>query len=348
MRVLAIITARKGSKGLSCKNFRTIAGKSITEISIDCAIEAKKKGYIDDIYVSTDSQYLLDIANVKLGKNIKIRKKELCGDNVKSIDVVNDVLSEIKEDFTDIIILQPTSPLRTADDIGRAIEIYKSSNPTSLVSVVRLENINPNGLYYIDDNIAQPLLDTHASGVPRQSNRTLYLRNGAIFISNINMIKNENTLISSTPACYIMPKERSVNIDTLTDFEEAVNFYPNKGDKIAYHIDSDSSKIYQNTENNHYINLNLYLQLYMYLAEKFECTVYENIELINDEIHKFYYFDGRTIFFMGDDITDKVRDYTTCDEIFYCVCDYIKNDIVKLCSAVNNLIVVPNNKWILK
>ena len=345
MKILAIITARKGSKELPCKNLRKIRGKSITEISLDCAIEVKNKGYIDDIYVSTDSRYLLNMSNEKLNKNMSLRSKSLSSDMVKSIDVVNDVLSIVNEEFTDVIILQPTSPLRTSEDIINAIKLYKSSHALSLISISKLNDINPNGLYFESKGLAIPLLKTHSLGTPRQKNDLLYLRNGAIFISNIDLIKNENTIISSNPACYIMPKERSINIDTLYDLHNALYNNSYLTTSTIYKVGSDVIKE-DNVNRFQYINIVLYFQLFVYYAKKNNLNIKLNLNKINKEIHSCYYFNGENVFFMGNEITNKIKNedvkYDLICDIYKC----IKLDIDELCYGNQNIIVVPNEKWI--
>ena len=225
MGILAIITARKGSKGLACKNFRKIGGVSLTDCAVHKAVELKKRGLIDEIYVSSDSLFLCEQASVITGERYELRCAELSADSVKSIDVVENVLDLFRQkgrSFSDVLIMQPTSPLCSVEDYSEAIGLYQNGKTESLISVCHMDGVNPNGLYFVDKNhVATPLLNTHGSGTRRQDLPELYLRNGAIFMVNVSYMTTHKRLISDMPLCYVMPAERSINIDSYDDLDRA-------------------------------------------------------------------------------------------------------------------------------
>lgn len=311
MKILAIITARKGSKGIPCKNFRRIAGLSLTDYAINSAREAMKRGYLDGVYVSSDSDYICKRSGELLEDTFPLRDEDISSDETKSIDVVKNVLSLLREkgkEYTDVMILQPTSPLRTADDICMAIEKYRNcASSNSLISISPMDYVNPNGLYFADESFATPLLRSHNSGTRRQDLPTLYLRNGAIFITNIEYLNQYNTLISETPACYKMSKERATNIDTYEDLEQASNYLTTGEPEVL----SLTGGLELFTELKKLAKKNIGLQI-VYVPLFYKAVSYckgqsfeKNIGVIEYWENNLY-LDGENVFDKGECVTDRV------------------------------------------
>ena len=238
MRILAIITARENSKRCKKKNLRKMGERSITKIAVDKARELKRRGVVTDYVLSTDSIDLLSECFYPDMLSVKPRKVYLSGDNVKSVDVITDLLemsSEKGDKYDAVLILQPTSPLASVDHIEEAVNIFISLDTDSLISACKLENISINGLYMEVCGDFNPVSPGHNSGTRKQELPVLYLRNGAIYITKTEYIEKTNLLISEKPQVYVMPKDESADIDSEEDFNAARDLYfekygINKGD----------------------------------------------------------------------------------------------------------------------
>ena len=224
IKVLGIIPARKGSKGVINKNFRLVKkNKRLIDYTL---IAAKKSKHINKIALTTDDERI-----IKHSKKYKIdyilkRNKKLSTDHTKSSSVVINTLNRIKDFKADLIILlQPTSPLRNSFHIDEAIRIfcknYKKYN--SLVSVSLLEEPHPFKLKKIQKGFLIPFLRESNSEVPRQSLKKVYKLNGGIYlIKNENFNKKKTFFDKTMP--YVMDSKFSLNIDTYDDFEKLKNF----------------------------------------------------------------------------------------------------------------------------
>lgn len=221
---IGLIPARGGSKGIPNKNIYMVYGKPLIAYSIEAGLEAQKRGVIDSVVVSTDDEKIAEIAK-KYGAEVPfLRPAELASDTSKSVDCMIHAIQYYQGlgiEYEDIVLLQPTSPLRTGDDIIRAIAIYEGEKVDSLVSCYKEESINEYNVYYIDKNIGIPLKKEHNIGKRRQDIMPLYVRNGAIFITDTQYMLASKLVIGEKPAIYVMPKERSINIDSLFDMQQA-------------------------------------------------------------------------------------------------------------------------------
>ena len=164
-KILAIIPARGGSKGLPGKNIKKLAGKPLIAWTID---QAKKSKYIDKLIVSTDSKEIAEISK-KYGAEIPfLRSKKLAQDNSSIYDVIFDAINWFKKnniDFDLIILLEPTSPLRENNDIDNAVELFINNwdKANSLVSVSEIHLENPFITLKIKGKFIKPLLKTNFS-----------------------------------------------------------------------------------------------------------------------------------------------------------------------------------------
>ena len=155
-KVLALIPARGGSKGIKNKNIADLCGKPLISYTIE---SAKNSKYIDDIVVTTDSRQIAEVSE-KYGAEIPfIRPIELAGDTSKTIDAVIhaiDKLNELKRIYDVLVLLQPTQPLRTYEDIDNSIECFFRNDEKSLVSVSLVED-HPLLIRNISNNILKPI-----------------------------------------------------------------------------------------------------------------------------------------------------------------------------------------------
>lgn len=221
-KILALIPARGGSKGIKNKNIVSVSGKPLIAYTIDAAKASK---YIDYVYVSTDSEKIADVA-IKYGALIPFMRDEtLAQDTSKTIDAVMFSVNKFKEmgyDFDYLVLLQPTSPLRTGEDIDAAIEKLLASTYTSLVSVSKVDD-NPVLIRSIDDNNCLVPILKQSSTVRRQDFKDYYRVNGAIYINKISEL-TLNTSLNDNLYAYIMPQDRSFDIDTMDDLKTLRSF----------------------------------------------------------------------------------------------------------------------------
>ena len=215
-RFLAIIPARGGSKSIPNKNVMAICGKPLIAYTIEAG---KKSKYIDEIIVSTDSEVIKVIAE-QHGANVPfLRPEELSDDTSKSIDVVMHAIDFYKNNnvcFDYIILLQPTSPLRTFEHLDNAIEKLIESNRTSLVSVCEADE-NPVLMRSIENEKLKEVISFEGTNLRRQDLPTFYIFNGALYINSNDMLINSKKFVDEDTIPYVMDKESSIDIDTMLD-----------------------------------------------------------------------------------------------------------------------------------
>ena len=217
-KIIAIIPARGGSKGIKDKNIYPLKGRPLISYTIDAA---RYSNYIDYVMVSTDSDGIADVSR-NCGAEVPfMRPADLASDTAKTIDAIVSAISMLRENghtYDTLVLLQPTSPLRTADDIDRAIELFYSEGKKSLLSVSEVKE-NPVLIRRLQGNQAVPILNV-SSTVRRQDFEKFYRVNGAIYINAIPEI-NKSTSFNDNELGYVMEPAHSVDIDTLEDIEEA-------------------------------------------------------------------------------------------------------------------------------
>lgn len=214
MKVLAIIPARSGSKGVKDKNIRLINDIPLMAYTIKAA---KTSGICDEVMVSTDSVEYANIAK-SYGASVPfLRSKKTSSDRAKTLDCVLEVLDEYKKigkTFDVLIILQPTSPLRDAKDIKKAFKIFLK-HKKSVASVCEGDNIVL--LRTINDDKLEKIVEQNST-IRRQDFKKNYKINGAIYINYIKDI-DENTSFNDNEIAYIMEKSHSIDIDTEWDLK---------------------------------------------------------------------------------------------------------------------------------
>ena len=221
-KVLALIPARGGSKGIKQKNIKKLCGKPLIAYSI---IEALKSQYIDRTIVSTDDETIANISR-KYGANVPFRRsKELASDDARTIDVILDAVRRMQDDgekFDILILLQPTSPLRTVEDIDNALERFIAVKAKGVVSVSLVDD-HPILIRKVDRDGGLVHVLGMNSSCRRQDMDLFYRVNGCIYINRIDQLNGETSL-NDNPVGYIMEKSHSVDIDELKDFALA-EFY---------------------------------------------------------------------------------------------------------------------------
>lgn len=216
MTVLALIPARGGSKGIPRKNIRQFCGKPLLQWSIDVALAS---ACIDQVVVSTDDLEIAEIA-INAGAEVPfIRPSHLALDSTPGIDPVLHALDSLPE-VTDVCLLQPTSPLRTAKDIEAVFHLRANSISDSAVSLC-LASKHPALMYHIEeDHHIAPISKLHHPHC-RQSLPIIHALNGAIFLAYRDFLQREKSFITPDTLGYVMPPQRSVDIDTDFDWQIA-------------------------------------------------------------------------------------------------------------------------------
>ena len=216
-KIIAIIPARKGSKRVKEKNGIIIDGKPLFQYSIDVA---KKSKYIDDILVSTDSAEWLNQA-IRVGcMQVNLRPNSLAQDNSKTIDVLLYEIeaNNLKEKYSAIVLLQPTSPYRTKEMLDSAIERYFENNEKSLITITEC-NEQPIFMRTIENGKLKKIIKQR-SDVRSQDFEKIYRIIGNIYINKIFEI-NEKTILNENEIPYLIDKKFAIDIDTYDDLIKA-------------------------------------------------------------------------------------------------------------------------------
>ena len=222
-RILAIIPARGGSKGIPKKNIIDLLGKPLLYYSIKSAKQSK---YIDKVIISTDDIEISEIGK-KLGAEVPfLRPKEISGDKAKSIDAFIHVIKELEktdEKYDYILLLQNTSPLRQSWHIDESIEKLIESEERSLVSVSEVVE-HPCIMRVLNEKDETINLMDMSGDVRRQEFPPIYIVNGAIYIQRNDDELNLNTNLNGGKLAYVMARECSVDIDEYLDIDIATHY----------------------------------------------------------------------------------------------------------------------------
>ncbi|WP_409176030.1 cytidylyltransferase domain-containing protein [Brevibacillus fortis] len=211
--VLAMIPARGGSKGIPRKNIREVGGKPLLGWSIE---EAKKSVYIDRLIVSTDDEEIADVARQLGGEVPFLRPKELAMDDTPGIAPVLHAL-EVLPKYDYVVLLQPTSPLRQVIDIDGCIEKCLKEQANSCVSITVVEK-TPYWMYHLSDNdVLEPVIKIEERFLRRQDTPPVFSLNGAVYIADTNWLQKTQSFLEPETVGYVMPKERSIDIDNQMD-----------------------------------------------------------------------------------------------------------------------------------
>jgi len=215
--MLAIIPARCGSKGLPGKNIRSLCGKPMIAYTIEAALESK---YIENVIVSTDCKEIEDVAKKFGAKSHFLRPEELALDNSKAIDNYIYTVDRLNNDFDynidNFVVLQPTSPLRTVEDIDGAIDLFQRKDADSVVSYTRELHPIEWHKYLTEEGKFENIFDERL--LNRQEYKPSYFPNGAVYVFDYELIKRKQ-YYSDNSYAYVMPRSRSIDVDTLEDFE---------------------------------------------------------------------------------------------------------------------------------
>ncbi len=226
MKVLGIIPARGGSKGVPRKNIKLLGNQPLISYTINQALNSK---YLSKVIVSTDDEEISEVAK-SFGAEVPfMRPKELANDTASSLSVVLhaiEFLENIGENYDAVCLLQPTCPFREESLIDRAITEFSNKNSDALVSVLKVPHeYNPHWTFETDGNGLLKISTGEDEIIKRRQDLpNAFFRDGAIYITQVSVIKsnslygNKLAFIENNPMYY-------VNIDTLEDWEKAELIY---------------------------------------------------------------------------------------------------------------------------
>ncbi len=214
-KVLGIIPARGGSKTIPRKNLKILVGKPLIAWTIE---EAQQSEYIDRLILSSEDAEIIQVAR-EWGCEVPfVRPLELAQDDTPGIEPVIHAINTIGEKYDYIVLLQPTSPLRTLKDIDACIRHCIQEDAPACVSVCAVEK-NPYWMHTLNESQRLlPLMQAGHSFERRQDLPPVYAENGAIYIAQTNYLLKQKNFISEETLAFIMPAERSLDIDTEMDF----------------------------------------------------------------------------------------------------------------------------------
>jgi len=223
MKVLGIITARGGSKGIPRKNIRPLCGKPLLAYTAEAALSAR---LLSSVVLSTEDD---EIAAVGQACGLRVpfmRPLELAGDRVPSLPVVQHAvrwLSEHGELYDAVCLLQPTNPLRKAEHIDACLELLQSKNADAVVSVLSVPHeYNPHWVYFEDASGALRISTGEAQPIPRRQDLPpAFHRDGSVYVTKRDVLMERNSLFGDRLVGYPMDPAHSVNIDLPEDWQVA-------------------------------------------------------------------------------------------------------------------------------
>lgn len=218
--ILGVIPARGGSKSVPHKNLAPLNGKPMLVYTIEAA---QNSHLLTHFVVSSEDEKIIQVAKQYGAPAPFVRPAELATDEAPSLPVVQHAVREMEARlgvvFEYVVLLQPTSPLRTGADIDTALEKLIRTGADSVVSVVRIAHHHPARMRFIENDLLVQL----PMGEPKELQRRqdlppVYIRNGAIFATRRSVVMGENSFLGKVSRPYLMPESRSANVDTKFDF----------------------------------------------------------------------------------------------------------------------------------
>lgn len=219
-RTLAVVPARGGSKGVPRKNIAPLLGKPLLAYTIEPALDAAT---LTDVVVSTEDEEIADVAR-RLGALVPfLRPPELATDEARSLPVVQHAVEEMERRtgtrYDVIVMLQPTTPLRTAADIDAGVRLLLETGADSVCTVVDVEGHHPFRMKRMlgDGRLINYIDQGFEDMRPRQELPPVYIRAGALYINRRAVVMEQGTLVGRDCRGVVVPAARAVNIDTPLD-----------------------------------------------------------------------------------------------------------------------------------
>ena len=232
-RVLGFIGARGGSKGIPRKNIRSLCGKPLIAYAIEAALAAK---HITRCVVSTDDLEIMRVARQFRADVPFQRPAALATDQAMQIDAIIHAVETLREqgdeDYDVIAVIQPTAPLRTAADIDAALDHMLATKADSVYSVSPIENAHPYLMCKLDEDRPVPFIGRQGLANNRQAYEPAYIRNGAIYAVDREVLLGKRSLMGDDCRAVVMPAERSINLDSKLDWQFAEMLLGSAGSSV--------------------------------------------------------------------------------------------------------------------
>jgi len=222
IKILGIIPARGGSKGIPGKNIRLLNGKPLIYYSIHAA---QRSGVVNRLILTTDSIKIAEVGN-QLGAEVPfIRPTELARDETPMFPVLEHAVNFVESEGWQadiILLLQPTAPLRQPEHIQAAVKMLIETKCDSVVSVVQIpQHYSPDFAYKVEDGLLKPFLDGGGKVTRRQDTRPAYSRDGTIYAFLRNVFIKQRSIYGDDCRPLVIPHQLSCNLDTMDDWAAA-------------------------------------------------------------------------------------------------------------------------------
>lgn len=233
-KIVGLVLARAGSKGLPGKNFRELLGRPLIQYAVEAGLQSE---YVDDVVLSSDCERCMEIARC-CGAEVRFKRPEyLARDTTSSAEVILhaiDFLEKRGRSYDILVLIEPTSPLRDAADIDLAIEALLSSDKTSLVSVCKAEDQHPNFMFSMAaDGALTPWSGVEFLPLRRQEVSPAFFLEGSVYISQVDKFRDTKTFCHDQTLGFEVPKWKSIEVDDIWDFvcAEAILKYRQKNEE---------------------------------------------------------------------------------------------------------------------
>lgn len=220
--VLGLVPARAGSKGLPGKNIRPLGGRPLLAWTADAA---RRSSVVDRIVLTTDAEDIQSVGREAGLETPFLRPAELAQDETPMLAVIEHAVAALEErgwPVEIVVLLQPTSPLRTPDHIRRAVELLRETDADSVVTVVEVpRHLSPDYVMRLDDGRLVPFLAEGARVTRRQDVRTAYVRDGTVYAFWRRTLREHRSIYGVDCRPLVLPAAESLTIDTPDDWAEA-------------------------------------------------------------------------------------------------------------------------------
>lgn len=221
-RVLGVIPARGGSKGVPRKNVAPILGKPLIGYTIEAALKSR---LLTEVVVSTDDDEIAEVSR-KFGAQVPFRRPaELATDKALAVPTIQHAVREMEKlreyRYDAVVMLQPTTPLRTAEDIDECLKKLFATGADSVIAVVEVGGHHPVRMKRIVDDRLVDYSEEEIENRPRQELPPVYLRAGSVYATKRDVLMERNSFKGTVSRPYVIPPERAVNIDTPIDLKIA-------------------------------------------------------------------------------------------------------------------------------
>lgn len=234
-KILGVIPARGGSKGVPRKNIRLLCGKPLLQYTAESALTAR---HLSRVILSSDDEEVARVGE-QCGLQVPfLRPAHLAQDDTPMLPVIQHALNWFEargEGFTAVCLLQPTNPLRRAEDIDGCIEMLQRENADAVMTILPVpDKYNPHWVYFRQENGSLRLSTGESEPIPRrQCLPAAYHRDGSVYVARTDVVTSGKSLYGSRVLGYLLNSDRSVNIDNFVDWRRAETLIAQSAQRLA-------------------------------------------------------------------------------------------------------------------